>query len=218
MKRNIDIKEISDGRLYTSNDMAKVGCGGCAGCCDCCCGMGNSIVLDPYDIFSLTKGLEKTFDELLTEELELNLVDGIPLPNLKMTGEKEKCSFLDEKGRCGIHAFRPGMCRLFPLGRVYENQSFRYFIQVYECAKEKHSKEKISKWLGVPAVKKYEKFINDWHYFLLDIEEEIHEMKDKDKILRMGMNLLGVFYRTSYDTQKDFYEQFYERFDKIYRV
>ena len=47
MERNIDMKEVSDGRLYTSNDLVKADCGGCEGCSACCQGMGESIVLDP---------------------------------------------------------------------------------------------------------------------------------------------------------------------------
>ena len=31
--------------------------------------------------------------------------------------------FLDENGRCSIYAFRPGFCRLFPLGRYYVDEA-----------------------------------------------------------------------------------------------
>lgn len=34
MKRNIDLNEISDGRLYSSGDMVKADCHDCAGCSD----------------------------------------------------------------------------------------------------------------------------------------------------------------------------------------
>ena len=69
MKRNIDINEISDGQLYGPNDMVKADCKGCEGCSDCCKGMGESIVLDPYDIYRLTTGLQRTFEELLTDKI-----------------------------------------------------------------------------------------------------------------------------------------------------
>ena len=39
MLRDIDLAEVSDGKLYTNNDMAKTDCGGCTGCSDCCRGM-----------------------------------------------------------------------------------------------------------------------------------------------------------------------------------
>lgn len=36
MEREIDMKEVSDGRLYGLRDMVKADCGGCAGCSQCC--------------------------------------------------------------------------------------------------------------------------------------------------------------------------------------
>ena len=96
MKREISLEEISDGKLYGSGDMVKVGCDDCRGCSACCRGMGSSIVLDPHDIFCLETGLGLSFEELLAEAVELNLVDGMILPNLKMSGEGEVCTFLNE--------------------------------------------------------------------------------------------------------------------------
>ena len=75
MKREIDIKEISDGKLYDLNDMVKADCKDCEGCSACCKGMGNSIVLDPLDVFRLTKGLNCTFEALIQNQAELNVVD-----------------------------------------------------------------------------------------------------------------------------------------------
>ena len=57
MKRSIDINEVSDGKLYEVNDMVKAGCDGCKNCHACCEDMGGSIVLDPLDIFNMTKKL-----------------------------------------------------------------------------------------------------------------------------------------------------------------
>ena len=126
MLREINLDEISDGKLYSSNDMARTDCKGCDGCSACCHGMGSSIVLDPLDVYRLSINLSKPVNELLAGPLELNVADGIILPNLKMTGTKEACSFLDADGRCTVHAFRPGICRMFPLGRFYENHSFQF--------------------------------------------------------------------------------------------
>ena len=128
MERNVDMTEISDGKRYTSNDLAKLGCGDCSGCSKCCHGMGESITLDPYDIYNLTINLKMTFNELLAESLGLSVKDMIILPHLNLKTEGEGCLFLDENGRCSIHSFRPGICRLFPLGRIYENESFSYFL------------------------------------------------------------------------------------------
>ena len=84
MERQIDLNEISDGRLYGLSDMVRADCGGCAGCSACCSGMGRSVVLDPLDMHRLAEGTGVGAETLLTENLELNVVDGIVLPNLKM--------------------------------------------------------------------------------------------------------------------------------------
>ena len=47
MRREQTLEEISDGKLYDSNDMVKADCHDCEGCCDCCQGMGDSVILYP---------------------------------------------------------------------------------------------------------------------------------------------------------------------------
>lgn len=208
MEREIDLKEISDGKLYEANDMVKAGCDDCRGCSSCCRGMGESILLDPMDIYRLTTNLECTFEQLLETCVELNVVDGIVLPNMKMVGREEQCPFLNQEGRCNIHAIRPGICRLFPLGRCYEEGSFRYFLQVHECPKEPKTKVKIKKWLDIPDIRSYEKFICQWHYFLKDSGRILQEMGQEKLVNKTNRYILEQFYRKPYDGSRDFYEQF----------
>ena len=86
MQRSVRMEDISDGRLYTCNDLVKADTRDCQGCSACCKGMGHSIVLDPLDIHRLITYLGNTTQELLNGNIELNVVDGIILPNLAMTG------------------------------------------------------------------------------------------------------------------------------------
>ena len=211
MLRNVSLEEISDGRLYGLNDMAKLGCNDCAGCSSCCRGMGNTIVLDPYDVWRLTGGLGVSLQQLLAGHLELNVVDGIILPNLKMSGEEETCSFLDANGRCTIHAYRPGICRLFPLGRIYEDGGFRYFLQVYECAKETRAKVKVKKWIDMPEPKRYDEFVCTWHYFLKDLERVIGKDTSGQAAKTVSLYLMKQFYLIPYNKEEEFYPQFEER-------
>ena len=209
------MKEISDGRLYSVQDMAKLGCGECAGCSACCKGMGSSIILDPFDVYRLEKHLKKDFEELLQKSLELNVVDGVILPNMKLVGEDEHCNFLNEEGRCSIHESRPGICRLFPLGRFYENGDYQYFLQVKECQKKNRTKVKISKWIDTPDYGTYKKYILRWHYFLNKAEEMIQNTSDENFSKQFCMLILQAFYGKRYDITKDFYEQFEERMQLV---
>ena len=176
--------------------------------------------LDPLDVYRLSTNLSKSVNELLTGPLELNVVDGIILPNLKMARAEEACSFLDTNGRCTVHAFRPGICRMFPLGRFYENRSFQYFLQIHECPKTDRSKVKIKKWLDTPNLKTYEKYIADWHFFLKDLQEYVMNLAfdssaNSDGTARtISMHVLTQFYLTPYPEDGDFYSEFYKRLEK----
>ena len=212
MKRDIDIKDISDGKLYTANDMVKADCHDCIGCSDCCRGMGSSIILDPMDIWRLTSNLKTDFNSLLDRHVELGMVDGLILPNLKLAGEQEACSFLSSEGRCSIHAFRPGICRLFPLGRVYDETGFKYFLQVYECSKTDKTKIKVKKWLGISDMKSYEKYICDWHAFINACEDSLEQLEEEQRKI-LTLYILKTFYQTNYP-DAEFYTEFYHRLEK----
>ena len=187
MLRNVSLEEISDGRLYGLNDMAKLGCNDCVGCSSCCRGMGNTIVLDPYDVWRLTGGLGVSLQQLLAGHLELNVVDGIILPNLKLAGDSEQCTFLNDAGRCSIHPYRPGICRLFPLGRYYEEDGFHYILQIHECEKPNRSKVKIRKWMDTPDMERYDAYIADWHAFLKQLRIRIGAELDGETAVKARM-------------------------------
>lgn len=217
MKRNVDLKEISDGRLYSSGDMVRADCRDCEGCSECCRGMGSSIILDPMDVWRLQKGIKKGFQALLEEgEIELNMADGMILPNLKMDAEREACPFLDGQGRCSVHDCRPGLCRLFPLGRYYEENGFRYFIQIHECRKQDRGKIKIKKWLGIPNLKAYENYILEWHGFLNQCEDALETLSEEN-VRILELYVLRRFYETAYMAadENGFYEEFSARMEEV---
>ena len=213
---NKNLEEISDGKRYGLNDMVRAACNDCAGCSSCCEDMGESILLDPLDIYMLTKNLNCTFENLLQQNIELHVADGLILPNLKMTQENV-CPFLKEK-RCSIHSFRPGICRVFPLGRIYEENKLDYFLQSEGCVKENRSKVKVSKWLDTPQLKQNQQYLIDRHAFRKKIEHILAEMPDENQKKTITMFLLNTFYINPYDTEQDFYLQFYARLDRIAQV
>ncbi|MCI6636703.1 MAG: YkgJ family cysteine cluster protein [Bilifractor sp.] len=222
MIREVAIEDIWDGRFYGAEDEAPVGCGDCSGCSDCCRMTGDSIVLDPLDMYRLTGGLGRTFEDMIEKEIEIRIVDGMILPNIMEHDEtnpsrEDGCPFLDKNGRCGIHEIRPGFCRLFPLGRYYrdEDRSFRYFVQKGECTKGGSSMVKVCDWIGVPEEEKerYEAYINTWHFFLKDVSARLDMLTDRsrDQVTRY---VLQLFYVMPYQAGMDFYAQFEGRMRK----
>ncbi|MBN2898890.1 MAG: YkgJ family cysteine cluster protein [Clostridia bacterium] len=208
MKTLDSLETISDGKLYDIKDMARVDTGGCKDCCDCCHGVGELVELTPYDVHEIVRGLQTSFEALLEEKLTLRDECGLLRPHLKMVGETEQCSFLDDSGRCGIHAYRPGICRLFPLGRVYSDNDFKYFLQLDVCSRPNLEKMKVKKWIGIDHYKENKAFILSWHYFMKALEFRMKFIKDTAERSAVNDYLLDLFYRERWEDALNFYEEF----------
>lgn len=201
--------------LYSNNEMARLGCNECSGCSSCCREMGQSIILDPYDIFQLQIAAGQTFAQLMQDMIELHVEDGLILPSVRMQDSTDACGFLNRDGRCSIHAHRPGLCRLFPLGRNYDNRGLRYFLLEDACRIQNRTKVKIKKWLGIDSLSKYEEFLIIWHDLRKKVRSQIMERRSDDYTQEINVKLLETFYRKPYDIERDFYTQFKERIKSI---
>ena len=230
MIRDRSIEEIFDGNYYSPGDMVLVGCSDCAGCSECCRNTGDSIILDPWDMYMLTKGTGKTFTDMIEREIEIRLVDGLILPNLMQhhesdeTGERsgredaldllsgDHCPFLSQAGRCSIHPFRPGMCRLYPMGRYYTEGGFRYILQKDECTEREKTSVLLQDWLGIENLARYESYILDWHDFKGQAEESLHILtqKSRESVTRY---IMQIFFVHPYEVKLDFYAQYDARME-----
>lgn len=209
-------------RELSSKDLAKLSCSACNGCGECCVGMGDTIHLDPWDLAALTKGLGAEFTDLLEEVIGLHVERGLILPHLLMCEETTpgRCAFLNEENRCGIHGFRPGLCRLFPLGRNYTEQGFSYFVVEGGCDKPGKSKIRIEKWLGIPDLSSYERFTFIWHSLVRALQARLEQEPDASYVRDLNRFFLGLFYEKAYPVEdtlpgKAFYEEFYKRLEQF---
>lgn len=244
MLREEGVEEIYDGCFYRPEDMVPVGCSDCAGCSACCKNTGDSIVLDPYDMYMLTKGTGKTFTDMIEREIEIRLVDGLVLPNLMQQGRKEPessmakisassakapegkhsdgrdlegppgegCAFLSASGRCTIHLFRPGFCRLYPMGRYYTEKGFCYILQKNECTGRKKTPVLLRDWIGVEDLPRYEAFVLDWHDFKKAAEAAMEGLTQRSRG-SVRQYILQLFFVHPYLSELDFYTQYAARME-----
>lgn len=204
----------TDGRFYDLESMVRADCHDCAGCHECCQNMGDSVVLDPYDMYQFRVCLKKGLYQLLGEgALGLGVYDGLVLPHIQMSGDEGACSFLKE-GRCSIHDYRPGICRLFPLGRNYEDGRMNYVLLNRACAKANRTKIKVSKWIGISDSKAYQDFLLKWHDFKKEMLFWLREA-DAGQAGSFQTYLLETFYIVQEMDEAAFYEGFYHKMDKI---
>ena len=209
MLRDISLKDISDGNKYTKNDLVRLGCNNCNGCSFCCEDMSDTIMVDPLDVYRLCKHFNRSFESFIDNELELRVVDGLILPGIKMNESNNSCSFLID-GRCSIHSIRPSFCRLFPLGRIYEDNGFSYFLQKDQCRVKNRSKVRISTWIGEDNMIAYEDFCNRWHSVIVYMRERAAVASSTEELQAISMELLSRFFTKGYVAKDDnmFYKEF----------
>lgn len=214
MIRNACLEDISDGRLYGENDMVRADTDNCSNCKKICCiGMGKTIVLDPYDCYRLSVGTGLSFGQMSDSNIELNVVDGCILPNIKMQADTDACSFLNKDNMCSIHSYRPGICRMFPLGRYWEDdEHFYYILQTGECNKERLTKIKVKKWLGISDTERYNAYIIKWHRYLKKLQKTLPGLT-QEQIRILNMYNLKTFYTKPYRSEETFFDEVAERIE-----
>lgn len=210
MKQNQSLGRLSDGNLYEVDDHVAADTGGCNGCNVCCHDIGDLVVLTPFDIYEMKRCLKLSFEELLKEHVWLRNTGKIVLPYLKMKGEDKACSFLSEQGRCTIHGYRPGICRLFPLGRLYETDDFKYFLQINSCVKRDLKEVKIREWLGIQDYDENKAFLICWHQMIKALGFRLKFVRDEKELAEINRTLLELFYIRDFTSEDNFYDVFFK--------
>lgn len=208
-RRTLD--QISDGKIYDIDDIVEAGTDGCNGCSACCHSVGALVVLSPYDVYEIIIHTSQSFDHLLGSHLELREKNKVFLPHLKMQGKTERCSFLNTKGRCTIHASRPNICRLFPLGRIYQQDTFKYFLQVGSCPKPHLTKVQIREWIGIDNYNQNKMLILTWHNLIKALTFRLKFVRDEQELQRINNYLIDTFYGMELKQGEDFYTEFFKR-------
>lgn len=117
--------------------------------CGRCCRDREDILLNPGDLFRIAKFLNKTPRQVMEEYCEgyIGPDSQIPIIRLKPKAYRNTCPFLGPDG-CKIHAAKPTVCALFPLGRAYitTKDKLVYFCQPITCGSDKRT-HTVREWL-----------------------------------------------------------------------
>jgi len=90
-------------------------------CCNKCC-HNKLIQVNPYELLHIAQCLCLSTTAVLDQFVQTEL------PYLKQKPDGS-CIFLGEHG-CQIHGHRPGVCRIYPLGRLKDENQQEYFIEL----------------------------------------------------------------------------------------
>lgn len=193
-------------------------------CTECgeCCKRREDIMLSPYDLNRIARYLGVEIGKVIEDYCTCYIGGSSKLPVviMNMEGHEKKCPFL-KYGKCKIHAAKPTVCALFPLGRLgtEEDYSIRYVLQHVECGTE-DEQHTVREWLGEFGLTESEAWFREWQKTILQLSKRVRGIAASltEKALSMlGEGLLNVLY-VNYCKEQDFMEQFHSNSQKAFAL
>jgi len=199
----------------------------CNQCGDCCRNR-EDILLTPFDLFRVAGHLGITPVEVVKTYCEVYLGSSshFPVVRLLPVGEDKSCPFLKES-RCSIHASKPTVCALFPLGRAMQygalngdqERKLFYILQNVNCGLQDQT-HTVEEWLGAFELESSEAWFLEWTDILGKLVTLIHQLEEmlSDKLMQMILNIALTEIYLHYDQGVDFMQQFRGNSQKLLGV
>ncbi|MEZ5359832.1 MAG: YkgJ family cysteine cluster protein [Candidatus Zixiibacteriota bacterium] len=157
---------------------------------DCCTNREtNPILCTPYDAFKLQTHLGVNSGEFKKYFADLVLASDPEFPVMLVSSPKlnehfDQCVFLDNNN-CRVYEARPLVCRLYPLGRILDNDMTSYFFKVdtdKHCGLGKGPSYTIDEWIKKTNSKSYLDWSEKFYKLLMEIDLSKYQgMPDKFK-------------------------------------
>lgn len=223
-----------DIHLLEDNEVFHFSCKQCGKCCTNREGM-QSIILNPKDIFNIAKNLNMKTEEVVMKYGNPGVGDSskLPLVYIKNTNNifdpEPSCIFKNGNG-CGIHGFKPIVCKLFPLGRVssFEKEDntnappvVKYMVQDVNCDGSKPTRNNghtVDEWL--PNRAEEEAYFVAFNKLMQDMTKTHHtEFVNSDSVpdavKTQYLQSVAFMLYVGYNMEDDFTEQFSKRCEDI---
>ena len=182
--------------------------------CGECCKDREDILLNPFDVYRIAKGLDVETYEVLDRYTYgyIGKSSRMPIVAVKMVEDSGCCVFLKGK-KCGIQDFKPGVCALYPLGRFVARDmegdssvspKVSYILQPYNCGirKDIHTPRQ---WLKDFHMDECEDEFILWQDIVFELSPRLAKIYDRlpHKVLDLFYDNLFGFLYINYDLEKD---------------
>lgn len=193
------IKDDIENRELGLDDCFQFGCKACGKCC-----RDKVIMLNPYDIFKLTKYLNISQAEFASKYCGFYIGRDSNLPIVYIDFKGGPCPFLVNK-RCSVHEVKPFVCASYPLGRGISEDKLIYFRQKVSCG-NKYEKQVVRDWVyGSRNAEEEEQIYRVWSQILQLLVPITSKIPDNEII--PVANMLGDNLYFSYDLFSPFLPQ-----------
>lgn len=191
--------------------------------CGKCCTHRDDVLMSPDDIYRASKHLGMRTVDFCKQFCTCHMGPDSLLPIMSpiMKGRIEKCVFLENK-KCAIHAAKPSVCELYPLGRLRKPEEGKviYFMQPMDCGKkdEAHTPRE---WLSTTGLERSESVSLLWAEAITEMTRRMRgmflETCDERRLYVRDVLYRLILFRMylNYDTDKEFVPQFKENLNAV---
>lgn len=187
--------------------------------CGKCCIHREDLLLSPRDIFNMSKALKLKPEDAVEQFCEVYVGDDSRMPLIRMRphGSVKRCPMLKDR-KCRIHAAKPDICKLFPLGRgclvkkdtkKLTPDDLVFFFTNPDCGSG--GKEyTVREWLEEFGMNVQDNYPVLWHQTAMELATVFREMESKTELQVMRLlwstTIVGLYF--DYDLGQDFMPQF----------
>lgn len=192
----------------------------CKACGRCCQNRGD-ITLVPFDVFRLAGYFGRTPAEIIKRYCDRFEGENsrMPLVALRMEPPKRACPFLRNK-RCSVHKAKPGVCRMYPLARIYDLESTAKFYQIQTSCSHDPNSLTVREWIADFADDDNEWAGRLWNDTMLPLSAAL-QPKSSSLSLQQRDEMMGVIFQQlylHYDTTMEFAPQLAENSETLRHV
>lgn len=223
-----EIVENLDSMKIGIDDTFKFHCNQCGKCCI----NRADILLNPRDVYNMSKELRMTPADLTEEYCESYLGESshIPIVRLLPRGSIMRCPLLKDR-KCSVHNAKPTVCAMFPLGRFMSLKpedlqagnvtadSVGYLINPITCG-DRTETQTVREWLTAFNIPIHDEFYIEWNRAIGLIGSKIKKLEtlfDKDA-MNVLISLSHYALYLNYDMSQEFPEQFHENWTRLQQL
>jgi len=193
-------------------------------CCAKCCIHREDILLNPKDIYNMSKELGISPEELFKKYCEAYVGDDsrVPIVRIKPRGSVKRCPLLKER-KCLVHKSKPSVCAMFPIGRFLQAgdtegniknisvEDVQYIFTRPDCGDTTES-HTVREWLGYFGIPIKDEFFIKWQKVIIETSISFRKLEKKvsPHVMELAWTAAFAGLYLHYDMEKEFMLQFEE--------
>jgi uncharacterized protein len=197
--------------------------------CGKCCINREDILLNPKDLYNISKELGLAPQDTVAQYCEVYLGENsrIPVVRLKPRGSIKRCPLLKDR-KCSVHKAKPTVCALFPLGRsikleagksdpdAIERAGIQYIINPIECG-DRSEDHTVREWVESFGIPVHDRDFLAWQKVLFAVRQRIVELEKMltDSAMELIWSITCQALYLDYNIQQSFQEQFQKNSDRL---